>query len=176
LGATVGSALDAIHTHSGTTVYASEIAFKMAWWTPPLFGLAGLGTGIGYVLVERQLKTSSPHASWPTAIAGFAVFVALYLASGYLPASNTVKLVVLLVGALGLFATVRTKIALGLAAVAALVGPLVEITLVSQGAFRHLQPDMLGIPMWLPALYAAGSVAFGVFGKRAYASLEITPS
>ena len=173
LGATVGSALDAIHTHSGTTVYASEIGLKMAWWTPPLFGLAGLGTGIGYPLAERRLKQSIPSSTWRSALAAFVLFVGLYFVSGYMPASNAMKLGVLAIGAcalLGFFA--RTRIALGLSVLAAIVGPLVEITLISQGAFRHLQPDVLGIPIWLPALYASGSLAFGVVGHRLHATIS----
>ena len=167
LGATVGSALDAIHTHSGTTVYATEIGLKMAWWTPPLFGLAGLGTGIGYPLLELRTKQRLVVATWSAALSAFALFVGLYFVSGYLPASNPIKLAVLTIGACVLYAFfARSKIALVLALVAAIVGPLVEITLISQGAFRHLQPDFFGIPIWLPALYASGSLGFGIVGHR----------
>ena len=103
----------------------------------------------------------------------FAIFVGLYFASGYLPASNAVKLAVLALGASLLFAMfARTKIALVLAVAAAIGGPLVEILLVSQGAFRHLQPDVLGIPIWLPALYATGSLAFGLMGHRLHHHLK----
>jgi hypothetical protein len=167
LGATVGSALDAIHTHSGTTVYTHIVGWQMAWWTPPLFGLAGLSTGTAYPLMERVTKRQVPDTSWARALGGFALFAALYFASGYLPASNVVKLVVLLAGAAVLFATVaRAPLALGVAVIAAIVGPVVEIVLVSQNQFRHLQPDVAGIPIWLPALYASGSIAFGVVGKK----------
>jgi hypothetical protein len=168
LGATVGSALDAFHTQSGTTAYAHVIGLGMAWWTPPLFGVAGLSTGLSYPLFERVSgKEVSPPATWSRALAGFALFVALYCASGYLPASNGIKLGVLVVGTAGLLATLaRTPAAAALAVAAAVVGPVVEIVLVGRGAFRHLQPDVLGIPLWLPALYAAGSVAFGVVGKK----------
>lgn len=169
IGATAGSALDAIHTHSGTTVYTSPIAwaFDMAWWTPPLFGLAGLSIGISYPLVKRMrgIECAPVHPVSRVAIAFFG-FVALYFVSGFFPGSNPVKLAILATGALVLGATMaRTKTAFALAALAAVVGPLTEIVLVSQNTFRHLQPDFLGIPMWLPALYASGGFAFAAVGN-----------
>lgn len=180
IGATAGSALDAIHTHSGTTVYTAPIrwAFDMAWWTPLLFGLAGLSIGISYPLMKRlrNLDCAPVHAPSRVAVAFFA-FVGLYFVSGFLPASNPVKLVVLVAGALALGATMaRTKIAFALAAVAAVTGPVVEILLVSQNTFLHLQPDFAGIPMWLPALYASGAFAFAAVGNLLSARLDARSS
>jgi hypothetical protein len=165
-GAVFGSALDAIHTHSGTTAYTHEIGLKMAWWTPLVFGVAGLLVGLSYPVARRIAR--SPVAARSTvsrAAGGFAFFAALYLASGYLPASNAVKLAVLAAGALVLgVSTAPTRVAFGLALVTAIVGPSVEVLLVAAGTFRHLQPDVFGIPAWLPALYAAGAFAFGGLG------------
>jgi hypothetical protein len=105
--------------------------------------------------------------SWAQAWTGFGLFAGLYAASGYLPASNVVKLVVLTLGAAGLFAWLaRTPLALVLAATTAIVGPLVEASLVRAGFFSYTQPDILGVAMWLPSLYAAGSVAFGGVGYK----------
>jgi hypothetical protein len=92
--------------------------------------------------------------------------------------SNEGKLVVLLVGVTYLWLRfARTRAAAAIALVAAAVGPLVEIALVHFGTFRHLQPDYAGIPMWLPALYAAGSIAFGLVGlaMRRSARLRARP-
>jgi hypothetical protein len=181
IGATAGSALDAIHTHSGTTVYTSPIrwAFDMAWWTPPLFGLAGLSIGISYPLMKRLrgVECAPVHPVSRVAMA-FVGFVALYFVSGFLPASNPVKLAVLAAGTLALGATMaRTRMAFALAALAALAGPLTEIILVSQNTFRHLQPDFAGIPMWLPALYASGAFAFAAVGNLLATRLSAeTPS
>jgi hypothetical protein len=171
-GATVGSALDGIHTWSHTTEYPSPIFLKMAWWTPPVFGMAALATGIAYPLVEKITRRDVATArTRREAMTAFAAFVILYFTSGYLRAENPVKLAVLAIGALYLWARfARTREAALLALAAAIAGPVVEIVLVSFGAFRHLQPDVLGIPMWLPALYAAGSIALGLFGLSLRAS------
>jgi hypothetical protein len=73
-----------------------------------------------------------------------------------------VKLGVIAAGAVGLAVSIaRRADAFGLAIATAVVGPLVEIALVRAGAFRHLRPDLFGIPMWLPALYACASLSFG---------------
>lgn len=174
VGATVGSALDALHTHSGATTYPNPVFLKMAWWTPPIFGFAGLSTGLAYAVTERLTGRSiTRDVSTAEAAAGFAAFTGLYAITGYLPASNVVKLGVVAAGAAGLWLRLApTREAALLAAAAAVVGPAVEVFLVSRGAFTHAGNDLLGIPMWLPALYAAGSVAFGVVGKLVVERLD----
>jgi hypothetical protein len=46
LGATVGSALDGIHTWTGTTWYPHPVFLRTAAWTPLIFAAAGL-MGLG---------------------------------------------------------------------------------------------------------------------------------
>jgi hypothetical protein len=166
--AVVGSALDALHTHSGTTYYANEWWLEMSAWTPLLFGGAGVLVGLSYPIAERLTgRRPGRRLSWTEACVGFALFTLLYAASGYLPASNLVKLVVLSAGAAILFAWLaRTWLALVLAALTALIGPLVESALVHAGFFFYRDPDVLGVAVWLPALYASGSVAFGSVGQK----------
>lgn len=167
-GAVVGSGLDALHTHSGTTVYAAPWVFLMSVWTPLIFGLAGVSVGLSYPLAERLTgRRPGRRLSWAEAGAGFAVFAGLYAMSGYLPVGNGAKLAVLLVGAGALFAWLaRTWLALVLAVATAVVGPLVEAALVHAGFFAYRAPDMLGVAMWLPALYLSGSIAFGAVGQK----------
>jgi hypothetical protein len=167
-GAVAGSLLDALHTHSGTTVYAHVWFFRMSAWTPLIFALAGLSVGLSYPLAERLTGRRPGRAlTWGEAWLGFALFAGLYGVSAYLPASNGVKLVLLTLGAAGLFAWLaRSPLALLLALLTAIVGPLVEAALVGTGFFAYTDPDILGVAMWLPSLYAAGSVAFGGVGYK----------
>jgi hypothetical protein len=157
-GAAAGSLLDSFHTHSGTTKYTHEIAFKMAWWTPLLFALAYTVLGVSYRVLDEHcsMRLQIKHARVEEML-GFCV---LYYVSGFLPASNLVKLLVMMVGG-GLLWCARDRAfsTLLLGTSAAVVGPLCEIILVQQGAFSHLQPDFLGIPMWLPGLYFASAPA-----------------
>jgi hypothetical protein len=167
-GAVVGSGLDALHTHSGSIVYARPWVFAMSAWTPLIFGLAGLSVGLSYPLAQRLTgRRPGRRLSWGEVCAGFAAFAGLYAMSGYLPASNAVKLVVLVTGAAALFVWLaRTGVALGLAVGTAVIGPLVEAALVHAGLFGYREPDVLGVAMWLPALYACGSIAFGAVGQK----------
>jgi hypothetical protein len=168
LGAVGGSVLDSLHTHSGSEVYARPSFFLMSIWTPLIFASTGPTVGLAYALTERLTgRRPGRRVSWAEASAGFAVFTGLYALSGYLPASNAVKLAVLLAGTAGLLAWLApTVAALGLAVAAAAIGPLLEAALSSTGFFRYTAPDFLGVPMWLAPLYAAGSVAFGVLGEK----------
>jgi hypothetical protein len=167
-GAVAGSLLDALHTHSGTTEYAHVSFFAMSAWTPLIFGLVGLAVGASYPVAQRLTGRSPGKAlTWAQAWLGFAIFAALYAASAYLPATNLAKLAVLALGAAVLFLWLApTRVALLLALTAAAAGTLSEAALVHAGFFRYTRPDLLGVAMWLPALYAAGSVAFGGVGYK----------
>jgi hypothetical protein len=159
LGAVLGSVADGFHTYGGATRYATTIGLRMAWWTPLLFGLAYVTSGALYARAAR-VDDARPRLS--RAVAGYAAFSALYFSSGFLPAPNAVKLVVLLAGAAALFALVdRSRAAIVTACAAAVIGPSFEIALVHLGAFRHLGADFAGIPMWLPGLYFASGPGLG---------------
>jgi len=41
----------------------------------------------------------------------------------------------------------------------------VEMTLVAAGAFSYLQTDILGVPYWLPFMYACASLVVGDLGR-----------
>lgn len=61
----------------------------------------------------------------------------------------------------------RTAMGLVVAVVAALLGPLVEITL-SSGfhLFYYTRPDAMGVPSWLCWLYVAAAAAVGSLGRQ----------
>jgi hypothetical protein len=166
LGATVGAGFDALHTHSGTTMYAVEWFAKMAWWVPLLFGTTGVIALGAYPLFESLLGRELRAPKWQVPMAlGVVSFAVLYALSGFLPASNGVKLVVIGGAAAALcLAFCRTTASLGIAAIAAVGGVLVEASLVRIGAFWYVAPDYAGVPLWLPALYAAGAFSLGPAG------------
>ena len=160
-GAVVGAFFDGFHTYGGATSYPDPIALRMAWWTPPLFGAAFTLLSLTYAAARRSDEDPPPGAR---RAAGFAAFGALYFASGFLPAGNGAKLAVLLVGAAVLFAFVdRSRAAIVAGVISAIAGPAFEIVLSRLGAFSHLQPDAMGIPVWLPGLYFASGPGLGPF-------------
>lgn len=162
LGALLGPLYDAIHTFSGTTRYAAPVALRMAIWVPPLFGAAAVGIGLGR-LVWRPGAAPSRWQLW----LAIALFTATYLGSGFLPLSNGARLLVL--APVSLAAWYLCDRGLGglvhmLQSAAAGVG--VEMLISSTGEFSYLVPDVLGVPVWLPAVYAAAAVALGAIGRH----------
>lgn len=161
-GATLGSLMDAFHTYGGATSYPEPVLFRAAWWVPGLFAIAYLSIALAYVPVQRLFKSALPSRNQQ--IGGVLFFATLYFSSGFLPFENAGKTVVLLTGAALLFAYVdRSKAAIACGVAGAFIGPTTEILLTHLGVFSHLQPDVLGIPMWLPALYLASGPGLGGF-------------
>lgn len=173
-GATVGVLLDALHTFSGTTEYAHPVLLRTAWWAPLLFANAyGLG-GFLYAVGYRRLGGPPSVRTYRELAAGLVAFAALYAVSAHLPAPNVGKLFVLFAGAIALWWRLDgRRIGAMLACVAAIAGPLTEIVLTHLGLFRHLQADILGIPIWLPALYLASGPSFGQLARARLASATL---
>src|SRR5262245_4889929 len=103
-GAVVLSVFDGFHTPSGTTLYATTVAWQAAWWTPLIFGAS---TGVGgpvFALIYRVLGGKKVPPGWLQLVPAFAIFGALYAFSGFYKGPNVVKLAVLSGGAAVLFA------------------------------------------------------------------------
>lgn len=167
-GALLFSVFDGFHTHSGTTAYPDPVLLGMAWWTPLLFGSAVAGGGSIYVLGYRRLDGPARTASWPVIAMCMTGFGLLYFATGFWHAPSLLKLVAVLAGAFVLWLlTDRSWQGGVLCLVSAAGGTLVEMTLIAIGAFRYLEPDVLGVPFWLPALYVAAGPATGQLARRA---------
>jgi hypothetical protein len=171
LGASVGSLLDGIHTHSGMTEYSAPWIWMMAPWTPPLFGAAAVAIAGVHASCDRLDLRASAVPSWRSTIVGIVVFAIAYFASGYLPAGNGVKTIVLVAIFAGcVLAFDRSRQGLALACITAAGGVIVEHALTVAGAFRHLYQDLWLVPVWLPALYLVASVTIGNIGRRIAAS------
>ncbi len=167
LGATLGTALDAVHVHTATTRYADPLVYEMAWFVPLLFGAAGVAVGLGRPIFDRLLRRQDPAPGTPALLGGLALFVVAYVLSGTLPGGNLLKcatLGALAVASLALFD--RTGLGLLLACTTAVTGSAVEAVQIEAGIFSYLAPDRWGVPCWLPCLYACAQVAIGNLGRR----------
>jgi len=167
LGATVGTALDGLHTHTGTTWYPQPDFWRASIWVPPLFAAAALGIGLGRPFLERRLGLSPPAPSLAVTGGGMAVFVLCYAMSAFWPGSTVLKFaaLALLAAASGHFFD-RSALGLGCMLGVALAGCGTEMALVHRGAFFHRDTEFFGVPAWLPMLYACASVALGNLGRR----------
>jgi hypothetical protein len=164
MGGTVGTALDAVHVHTGTTGYTHPVMFGQAWWVPPLFASAGVAIGLGRPIAERLAGRTGRLPSRAAAALGMALFIVAYVSSGLLqalPAVCSALLAVLFI--LGWLRCDRSGLGLILAALTAVAGTAVEMLLVGVGAFFYVRPAVGGVPIWLPILYCCASVGVGAF-------------
>lgn len=164
LGAVAGTALDAIHVHSGVERYATPFLFGQAWWVPLLFGSAAAAIGCSHALVDPLLhQRRSPPLINSIAESGW-LLLAYLISAGTLDTLTKTGLLLLIYLNFWLLAG-RGWQNLALSIVVAITGTLIEMILVSAGAFSYLQPDVLGIPYWLPCIYACASLAVGDVGR-----------
>lgn len=167
IGATLGSLFDGFHTHSGTTAYPNIWLLKMAWWTPPLFGMAVVLIGMLTPTLDKPLGKTIRRLTWPSIIIGLFLFGVLYFASGFMPVDPFPKFITIAGGALiiwGFFDRNWQGIIQGL--IVAIIGSGVEITLIQLNRFYYTKPEIWGIPFWLPFLYFAGTAVIGNLGRK----------
>lgn len=167
LGATLGTFLDALHVLSGTTAYAQPFLFGQAAWVPLLFGLAAVALGLGRLALGHLVRASPQPASSAEALGAMACFALAYVESAFLP--QTAAVLTLGLTALGLFVWLDRSIAGCLAVLgAAIAGPLAEAALSLAGAFHYTGARahlVLGVPLWLPILYACAGTAVGAVAR-----------
>ncbi|HEV8322811.1 MAG TPA: hypothetical protein VG389_14450 [Myxococcota bacterium] len=167
LGVTLGSALDAIHVHTGTTSYTAPVLFGAAWWVPLEFGVAGIAVGLGRRFLERTFRAESPAPAAPLLWVGLGCFVAAYAVSGFFSARAWLDAVLLAAVFAGAWlACDRTRIGLLAAGLTAAIGVGVEVAMVRAGIFRYRAPGVLGVADWLPLLYGSAAVGIGNLGKH----------
>ncbi len=178
IGALVGTALDGIHLLGDVLSYETESFGDWAWFVPIEFGLAGVAAGIAIPWIERAV---GPPVFPPLGVARRAaellLFAAAYGATALWDGDGapwvTAGLLGLVAGRLVL-APLRGDLVYALAA--ALLGPLGEIAILGTGAFDYAHPDVAGIPMWLPALWANGGLLIRrLLAPVVLGSIEVAP-
>ena len=167
IGGTVGPVLDGLHTFSGATWYAAPQFLRSVWWCPPLFAGAALSIGLGRLFTERLLDVPLEDPGGQKAALSMTAFVLGYAASGFLPAPEVVKALLLFALSLVVFLKLDRSLPAALGALGAgLGGWIVEHTLVGEGLFFHREKILDGIPLWLPPLYFLGALAIGHLARR----------
>jgi hypothetical protein len=137
-------------------------------------GSAASVGGYAYVRGWRALGGSEEVPGWKTVGAVLASFAVMYAASGLLPGTASTKLVVLAVAAIVIHRELGGGRALGILTAAGVVlGPLAEA--VNPG-FHYADPDFLGVPVWLPALYACATPAMGTLARKLTGSRATQPA
>jgi hypothetical protein len=165
LGALLGTLLDGIHVYGDVESYPDPLLGRWAWFVPLEFGAAGVLAGALIPALERVAGPPLPP-HWPlrVRIAELCLIVAAYLSTVVLDAAPvlvTTGLIALLAIRLTFWPVPGDWL---YALIGAAVGPVLEATISALGAFDYSNPDVAGIPMWLPVLWALG----GIFIRRLF--------
>ncbi len=164
LGATFGTALDALHVYTGVERYPMPTFLGVAWWVPLLFGVAAIAIGYSHPLVDpllqhrrfRRLSASIGELTW--------LLLAYLISASRLETIAKVGILLIIYLNFWLLAG-RSWQNLLLSFVTAVTGTLIEMILVAAGVFSYTHPDILGVPYWLPCIYACASLAVGDLGR-----------
>jgi hypothetical protein len=151
----IGLALcDQIHVQAGVLDYETGGFFGQAWWVPLQFGVAALAIVAGAAPFARG--RAKPGAA--AFLTGTLWFVAAYAASGLFdahPYALAAAFVVTWALRVALARQPSSLVAFSLLLAAAGTGA--EAILSAAGTFAYANPDLLGVPIWLPGLYLHGA-------------------
>jgi MFS family permease len=164
LGATLGAALDGIHTHFGATRYANPIVLRMAWWVPLLFGGA-FCIGLLRPLLDRRLSRAAPRPSLEKTVLAVALFVLAYFVTVVPLPWPVVSAILTAIFLFGWWRCDGSRVGFLIALGAAVGGPLFEMFLIVNGAFVHLHPVFFHLPGWLPFLYLCAAVGLTTLAR-----------
>ena len=162
------------------------------WWVPLLFGVAGIILGASHPLLDvATYGRPRPPPGWRNTLLCIACFVLCYELSGVLDEAAAARAltrgapelterlaaidVPLTVNALAIWAIFeRTPGGAIMALATAVGGPLIEVGLINVlGLYHYSHPDLAGIPLWIPQVYAAGAPAVGNLGRQVQYELQL---
>jgi uncharacterized protein DUF2878 len=170
LGAVLGTGLDAIHVYGDVETYSSEVFGELGWFVPLEFGLAGVAAALAIPILERRFGPGHQPVwtAWER-LREVILLTGLYVTSIAVNGPNAALFLIALVVLLAVrLRFVSTRGDLGFALTAAVAGPVVEAAIHAVGAFDYTEPDVLGLPLWLPGLWANGGLAIRrLFGPLA---------
>ena len=164
LGASLGTALDAFHVLSHVERYASPALLGVAWWVPLLFGSAAVAIACSHPLLDPLLHHRRFRPLF-SSLLGLTWLPLVYLISASFFDTLTKTALILLIYCYFWLLAGNDWQNLVFSLVTAITGTLIEMILVAAGAFIYLQPDILGVPYWLPGIYACASLALGDLGR-----------
>lgn len=165
IGAITGSLLDAFHVYSNIEHYPTPVFMGLAWWVPLLFGGATVAIGYSHPMIDPLLHNRRPSKHMMSSMAESGWIVLAYLISAStLGSMAKAAFLWIIYFNFWLLAGIGWQNLL-LSLVTAITGTLVEMVLVAGGAFSYLHPDFIGVPYWLPCMYACASLAVGDLGR-----------
>lgn len=155
-----------------------QVVLETCWWVPVAFGGAGVVLGAAHPALDRWWGGAArPPPGWASVLLSVGCFVACYDLSGGLAQAaaesgdaghlGSVDLPLLICAVATFLAFQPSRGGMLMMALLATIGPAVEIGLINQlHLYTYTHPDYLGIPSWIPWVYAAGGPANGALGRQ----------
>jgi Protein of unknown function (DUF2878) len=147
---------------------------RWAWFVPLEFGLLAVGVALVCPMLERIARNPQLNTSIVSRAFELAFFALLYFITT-LPGDSGWAIVL----ALALLGLAAARLAFDGApgdwlyvVLAAVLGPAGEAVMSALGGFDYLDPDVAGIPLWLPGLWANG----GFLIRRLIVPLAVPPT
>ncbi|NLH22819.1 MAG: hypothetical protein GX463_11745 [Methanothrix sp.] len=171
-GAVIGPLTEAACVAGGLWSYAETGGLPLIPpWLPVIWACfpAALWLIVKSLLGEVPLPR---RGALPFCLAGIVLEIVLFLTL-----SHSLPLIfaaAMLMGAAAILAVTRVewRTVLALMAAGAVLGPVCEALPVAAGAWSYAQPDVLGLPLWLPLAYALFAVLVA-YGARSLAEGDI---
>jgi len=170
-GAVIGPLTEAACVAGGLWSYAETGGLPLIPpWLPVIWACfpAALWLIVKSLLGEVPLPR---RGALPFCLAGIVLEIVLFLTL-----SHSLPLIfaaAMLMGAAAILAVPRVewRTVLALMAAGAVLGPVCEALPVAAGAWSYAQPDILGMPLWLPLAYALFAVLVA-YGARSLAESD----
>lgn len=148
------TACDHLHVLGGVLWYPHVAFWGQAWWVPLLFAGAAVVLIAGARQLAAWLADPAERPPAPREVAGDAIaFVCAYAFTAFAASSPNLVAWVLVGFWLARVVHGRPAWQIGLSVATAIGGALFEGALSATGAFYYNEPDFVGVPRWLPALY-----------------------
>lgn len=174
----LGPLLDNYHSQFGVLRYNNPIELQLrvgdvvvhvvtAWFTSPLFMLAGVIIAFGTTFLDGVFGRGehAQNMSMPKALATVCMFCSVYYLSAAWSHSGASDYLVWILGAMGLtewYFMDRSVGGVVMGALTAVCGPVLEVALINgTGVYSYSEWDVLGIPWMIVAVYFAGGPAVG---------------
>jgi hypothetical protein len=167
LGAAASLVGDHSHVATGTTVYFTH-AVPFVWSSPLWFpAMVGLAT-VSLAELRLHLPAVRTTATVRQGLAGVAAVVGTYVTTALVhPAPPVPGIALITAMALITWCALGDVPSVVCGALAAVIGPVVEIALVRSGVFAYTDGSdgLFGVGPWLPPLYFAFGIVVALLGE-----------
>jgi hypothetical protein len=158
VGALLLSLCDRVHLEFGVLVQAGPKLWGQGLWVLPVFGGGAVGILAGYPVIRRALGADRVAWSGARVLRSAILAAAAYVVTGPFAGSPLLLSAGLYGAWLARVILRRSGAAAAYSLVVGVLGPAAEATFSALGLHTYAAPHLVGIPMWLAAIYLHGAL------------------